>query len=128
MRNSAGFVAILFVIGIVGPRHVHADKPPRGWVKVYKDVNYGGGSRLFKAGDAERDLKYVDWDDDRGDKGMGDDVSSVEFDIPPGWAVQLCEHKNYKKVLRTLTGKGRIADLGGDHDKLSSIRWIPVAE
>lgn len=119
LAATAGSAAIFST-----PADLEASQERPGWVHVFKDKDFSESSRVFMFRDSYRNLRDAKWDDDPEDAGMGDDVTSLRYQIPRGWKVQICENRNYGKVMLELEGQGEIRHLGDYSDKMSSIRWV----
>lgn len=93
---------------------------PNDWVKLYQHDSFKGRVLYFSASgdmsvsDLKRNKKYD----------FGDAISSIEWNIESECQFEVYEHDSFRKIIRTLKGKGKIANLKSDGDKISSVRWV----
>jgi hypothetical protein len=101
------------------PQPVQPPVPQRDSVILFEHDHYKGRQVVFESGgvqgvaDLKRDKAYD----------FGDKASSIKWKINSQCKFELYDDDHYRKIIRTLSGSGQIADLGSLGDKISSVRW-----
>jgi hypothetical protein len=97
-----------YVTGTVSDAQITAQPTPENcWVTVWRDRNLDGEDektlKYSKENNEWKDLKQVK----RGSRNWNDEISSVQWHVPPGWQAVMYVHKNFKEPKMILIGTGQ---------------------